>query len=107
MIQGAVGIVDSEVDAELAGADLLYDRLDVAAQRTGQSVPFAKRSARVSADTPWVELCDASRSVRSARPETQHGCPRARRRLALTNHDLRAVRISVQSLRALFRATML
>ena len=39
MIHGAVGIVDSEVDAELAGTDLLDDLLDVAGQGCGQMVP--------------------------------------------------------------------
>ena len=32
MIDGAVGVVDPEVDAEFAGADLLEDLLDVAGQ---------------------------------------------------------------------------
>ena len=43
MIDRAVGIVDSEIDGESTGADLLHDLLDVAGQGCRQVVPASNR----------------------------------------------------------------
>src|SRR5215203_2057457 len=55
MVDRAVTVVDPEVDAEVAGPNLLQYVLNVPRQGRGETVPSSSRAGVLASDPPWVE----------------------------------------------------
>ena len=54
-VDGVIGVVDPEIDADLAGLDLLQDRLKLVGQARHEVVPAANRSAQLPGEPFRIE----------------------------------------------------